>query len=57
MLAPHFSGLLVWQSDLGHPTGAVLATIVSDFSQNLACADRSTYARLRRYFRCAFHMG
>jgi hypothetical protein len=33
MLAPYFSGLLVVQSDFGHPAGAVLGdAIVSDFS-------------------------
>jgi hypothetical protein len=33
MLAPHFSGLLLKQSDFGHPAGAVLGdAIVSDFS-------------------------
>jgi hypothetical protein len=30
MVAPYFSGLLAWQSDFGHPVGAVLATIVLD---------------------------
>jgi hypothetical protein len=33
MLAPHFSGLVIEQSDFGHPAGAVLGdAIVSDFS-------------------------
>jgi hypothetical protein len=32
MLAPHLSTFLPWQSDLGHPAGDVLATIVSEFS-------------------------
>jgi hypothetical protein len=44
MLAPYFPGLLVRQSDFGHPVGAGSGdVIVSDFPQNLACdANRST---------------
>jgi len=43
MLAPYLSGLLVSQSDFGHPAGAVLATrSFRNFLQNLACgADHS----------------
>jgi hypothetical protein len=43
MLAPYFSGLLMRQSDFGHPVGTGLGdVIVSDFPQNLACgANRS----------------
>jgi hypothetical protein len=59
MVAPYLSGLLITQSDLGHPVGAVLpnrsTSPFRNLSQNLACGASSgictrcavPYSRLR----------
>jgi hypothetical protein len=61
MLAPYLSVQFYWQSDFGHPAGAVVGDmIVSDFRcfglpQNRACgADRSGCTAVQRLLLCVF---
>jgi hypothetical protein len=61
MLAPYLSAQFYWQSDFGHPAGAVVGDmIVSDFRcfglpQNRACGvDRSICTAVRRLLFCVF---
>ena len=56
MVAPYFCGLLIGQSDFGHPAGAVLPMLTTQslrtFPQNLACGARRRICMPRLWRAC-----